>query len=315
MKDLIERYGWLGPHIPMNAKDAGKKKDALMEDDDYVAEHKLDGARYYAVNGRVFSRRLSVRDNLPVEKTKNVPHLAEALSKLPDGTILDGEIYYPGKTSNEVTRILGALPSKAIARQVGNPIRYAAFDVTHVGGKSIMHKPWHERRRLLEQIYDEHLKDSAHVDLSKVYHGKEAKANLLKTVFDRGEEGIMLKNKHAVYQPDMRPEHHWYKIKKQITYDAVIMGFEAGKGKYADMVGAVVYGMYDKKGGKLKVIGTTSGMTDKLRLMMTKTPNSYIGKVIELKAMEQTPDGSFRHPQFVRFNNEKSPSMCIMGEF
>lgn len=315
MKNIMTKYKWETPFIPMNAKDAGDKKENLLKDDNYVAEQKFDGARYYSIDGRFFSRRLSVKDNLPVEKTKNVPHLSEELSKLPEGTTLDGEIYYPGKTSNEVTKILGALPSKAIERQKGNPIRYMVFDITHFQGKPTTDMPWEHRRALLEQVYNGYLKNSKHVDLSQVHTGTAAKRALLDSVFKRGEEGIMLKRKDALYHADKRPEHNWYKVKKHITFDAVIMGFEAGKGKYKDQIGSIVYGMYDKKGGKLEAIGTTSGITDDLRMKMTLTPHAYIGKVVELEAMEATSAGSFRHPQFVRFNNEKSPTMCIKGEF
>ena len=315
MKELMKEFGWVEPFIPMNAKDSGIKKDKLMKDDEYVAEQKFDGARYSSVNGRFFSRRLSVKDGLPVEKTNNVPHLSTSLSKIPRGTILDGEIYYPGKTSNDVTRVLGALPAKAIERQKGNPIKYMAFDIVQLNGEPVASLPWEDRRSLLEGVYNAYLKDEPHVDLSEVHRGTAAKEALLKKTFSNNDEGIMLKNVRAHYYHDKRPEHNWYKIKKHVTFDAVIMDFEPGKGKYEGQVGSIVYGQYDKKGGTLKAIGTTSGFTDAFRLLLTKNPKAFVGKVVELEAMEATEGGSYRHPQFVRMNTEKSPTMCIKGEF
>ncbi len=51
------------------------------------------------------------------EKLDHVPHLAEWAKQLPNGTILCGEIYYPNGTSKDVTKVMGALADKAIARQ------------------------------------------------------------------------------------------------------------------------------------------------------------------------------------------------------
>lgn len=92
------------------------KMEELWESDEYVAEEKYDGARYLSVGGRFFSRRVSVVDKLPVEKTENVPHLNEVLKNYPL-LILDGEVYIEGAKSNDVVSIMGANMEKALWRQ------------------------------------------------------------------------------------------------------------------------------------------------------------------------------------------------------
>ncbi|MCY8087235.1 hypothetical protein OZL46_14080 [Bacillus sonorensis] len=57
--------------------------DELWESDEYAADEKYDGSHYISVGGRFFSRRESIKDGLPVEKTGNVPHLNEILKKYP----------------------------------------------------------------------------------------------------------------------------------------------------------------------------------------------------------------------------------------
>ncbi|MEC1260024.1 hypothetical protein P9D34_06110 [Bacillus swezeyi] len=85
------------------------KMDELWESDDYAADEKYDGSRF-------FSRRVSVKDGLPVEKTPNVPHLNKIFRKYPL-LILDGEVYIERGNSSDVVSIMGATPEKAIERQ------------------------------------------------------------------------------------------------------------------------------------------------------------------------------------------------------
>ena len=40
----------------------------------------------------------------------------------------------------------------------------------------------------------------------------------------------------------------------------------------------------------------------------------YIGKVIEISAMENTAAGFYRHPQFKQFRQDKNPNQCIINE-
>lgn len=312
MKDIMHRYGWSEPFLPMNAKDGSKKSDTLLSSGDYAAEKKLDGSRYWSIDGRLFSRRLSVKDNLPIEKTRNVPHLSEDLSKLPRGTMLDGEVYYPGEKSMRVTSIMGALPSKAIERQEGNPIRYAAFDIMMHGGKDVTHLPWEDRRALLEQVYKAYLASSKHIDLTKVV--RQDKEGFLQEMLNTGEEGIMLKNIHAPYHKDKRPEHVWYKIKQNMTDDVIILGYTDGQGKYEGLIGSIIFGKYQTKGGKLVQLGRCSGMTDMQRLDFTNNKQKYLGQVIEISAMEGTEAGFYRHPQFIQVRTDKSARDCILNE-
>lgn len=292
----------------MNAKDSGDKREWLLTHPNYVAECKIDGSRYLSIDSRLFSRRLSVKDGLPVEKSDNVPHITAELSKIPKGTILDGEIYYKGMKSTQVTSIMGSLPAKAIERQALNPIRYCLYDVLWYNGKRMINEPWHVRRSVLEHLYSGHLSDSKHIDLSSVEYGD--KRAFLDKMMAQGEEGIMLKNINAPYQPDKRPEHTWYKIKKHDTADVVITGFLPGKGKYEGQVGSILFSQYDRKGGKLKRKGSVNSSTEAVRLDITKNPNKYLGKVLEISYMEKTKDGKFRHPQWSYLRTDKAAEDC-----
>lgn len=122
MRDLMEKFGWDVPYIPMNVKNSEGKLEDLLKDPHYIAELKRDGSRYVSIDGRLFSRKKSENKKkpetlgLPVEKTPNAPHIVDFLSRFP-GTVVEGEMYYPKKKSNTVTGIMGSDEWKALSRQ------------------------------------------------------------------------------------------------------------------------------------------------------------------------------------------------------
>ena len=69
-----------------------------------------------------------------------VPHIKDSLIRLPNGTVLIGEIYFPNNEgSKNVTTIMGCLLDKAIARQEkGEKLHYYIFDVLAWKGKNMI---------------------------------------------------------------------------------------------------------------------------------------------------------------------------------
>lgn len=99
----------------------GDKLLRELESKKYIGQEKIDGAFYQLEktdDGRVylFSRAVSKKTGELSEKIANVPHIKEWAEQLPNGTTLIGEIYVPGGKSNDTTKIMGALPEKAIER-------------------------------------------------------------------------------------------------------------------------------------------------------------------------------------------------------
>lgn len=280
---------------PMNAKAANDKLESLMDDPMYSAEIKYDGARYLCNKGNFISR-------IGKDKTANVPHLS-FLSEL--NVILDGEVYYPNGSSNDTTSIMGSLPKRALELQQSNGfIRYVIFDILELNGIPLITKELQDRQEILKQFYKDNL-NTPYVDLSISYENKKG---LLDLVEAKGYEGVMLKNKCSLYYPGKRPEHVWYKVKKHMTDDVVIMGFTEGAGKFLGNIGSIVFGKYVN--GKLEEFGRCSGMTDELREDISRSPDEYIGRVMEISAMEGTAKGKYRHPQFGRMRDDKLPEMC-----
>lgn len=219
--------------LPMkiNKIPEGKEKifPSLCSSGEYFAQIKKDGYWYQFertdMYGYLWSRNISVQTGQLTEKSENVPHIVNILNRLPAGTIIIGEIYYPGKSSKDVTPIMGALPEKAIERQQGEYglLHYYMHDMIYFKGKNLMGYGASIRYDLLKKVVEDYdLLQEPFMELAvRVDENiQEAVAEALAA----GEEGMVLKRKSAPYSPGKRPAWDTIKIKKTATCDAVCMG-------------------------------------------------------------------------------------------
>ena len=89
------------------------------------------------------------------------------------------------------------------------------------------------------------------------------------------------------------------KFKAFHDVDLPVKGLLEGTGKHAGKLGSFVI---EYKGVEVQV---GSGLTDDLREAIWDSPNDFIGRTIEVRYQEVTPDGSLRFPTFVCFRNDK----------
>lgn len=211
--------------LPKNKKDNLKE---YCDSGEYFAEIKKDGY-FYQFNrtpnyNYLFSRNKGV-NGLLSEKIDNVPHIKEALSRLPANTIILGEIYYPGGTSKNVTTIMGCLPQTAIKRQEEQGlIHYYIHDIIMYDGIDLMNTGALNRFKILSKIYEIYdLLDFNYIELATAVYENIYEA--IEDALKNGEEGMVLKRKDALYIPDKRPAWSSIKAKMEDTVDAVCMGF------------------------------------------------------------------------------------------
>lgn len=276
------------------------------KDEDWIAEEKLDGSRYLLYIGedgcQLRSRRISVKDDLPVEKTDNCPHLCKVYPGMA-GTILDGEIKMPGAFSKTVS-VMGSAPEKAIAFQEENGwVEYHVFDILFHKGKDVREEKWSDRNMLLKDA----LKNLQNPSMEYVTQfSMDTWVDRYNTIVLHDGEGLMLKKMDSKYGET------WTKVKKVITIDVVITGYTEGGGKYADQIGAVVFGLY--KDGELIDVGQCSGMSDEERAYITENQQKLKRTVIEVTGQEFTKGMKLRHPRFIRFRPDKVDTMCNWDE-
>lgn len=323
----------------MQARNEDKKRNLeALDPNQWWMEKKLDGFRLLVVAGgdgdpapAGFSR--AGNDQLIEART---PHIfAELDELLPGGyTVLDGEMSTADDDFTHVAGVMKSSPEKAVRKQDAKCLEYVVFDVLWWNGVDLRSWTQGERRAYLEAKLP---MKSLFVRLTETHPLSR------ETILEwqaAGGEGAILKNRDAPYVCGKRPLDTWLKIKAIDDADVVVMGFTHGQGKYEGQVGAVQFGQYRKCSGshceggtfdshhrldmitteepcnvcggdgvELVMRGQCSGMTDELRLDLTRNWPDFVGRVMVVQHMGIQREG-FRHPQFKGFRDDKLPREC-----
>lgn len=298
------------------------KKSKVTYDNGYLLEAKHDGMRAIA------SRQSDVKvySRVGKEYASHIPDLVSELTKLPVGTILDGELMVsnglanvlgkevPIPDFNKTMRIMGSNPDVAIEKQKDTQINYYVYDLLHYGGEDLTEKSFEYRSEKLREL----IVPSSNILVAPSWG--EWDDSDLSGLMDAGVEGAILKNKDSVYVAGKRRANTWYKVKMEQTADVVVVGFtEANEGKtgrWLGMIGAIRYGAYNAS-GELVEVGQCSGMSDKERQYWTdlRDNGGWEGKVIEIKYNDLVGDGTPRHPQYRIERFDKSAKDCLLTQF
>jgi len=243
------------------------------------------------------------------EKRDWIPELRDLDIYGLDKVEVAGELYHP---EIKVEQLAGYLNRNEypIPEHIRKGFRYYIFDILTWGDRSLIHTPFKYRQEVLldMRVLFETVSHMLKVVPSFQFNGdKNATLKHFNDIIDHGGEGIVLKNIDSLYHPGKRPENVWYKMKKTVTHDFVVMGFTEGKGKYLGMVGSIMCGAWKK--GQLVHICNASGMTDGERQYMTDDPKSWLDMVVEVSGFENT-DKSIKEPQFVRVRYDKNSKEC-----
>src|SRR5258707_11744337 len=97
--------------------------------------------------------------------------------------------------------------------------------------------------------------------------GDAAKRVLLAAAIARGWEGLVFRNLNAPYRGGKVGSYMRHKLRRK-EYDAVVMGYLAGRGKNTGVVRSVEVGLYD--GDQLISIGNVGGWTVEARVLLQR---------------------------------------------
>jgi bifunctional non-homologous end joining protein LigD len=281
--------------------------------EDYGFEVKWDGIRAlaYYEPGRFHIESRNLND-----VTAQYPELRRLGRQLGSrDAILDGEIVafdQMERPSFELLQRRMHLTRDAEIRRRAKeiPVQFMLFDVLYLEGRSVMGRPYEERRKLLESLALEGPNWQ-----TPRYHRGKGKA-LVEASASKGLEGVVAKKLDSTYSPGRRSPH-WIKVKNKRRVRLVIAGWLPEKER-ADRLGALLVGYFDSDehlcyAGR---VGTGFDAKERSRLERLLTPlarerSPFEGKrgprgakyveprlVAEVEFTEWTNDGVLRHPSY-----------------
>lgn len=228
---------------------------------EWFAEWKWDGIRSQLI---IRKSQLFIWSRGEELVTDKFPELHALLLRLPDGTVIDGEILCfgndrPMRFNVLQTRIGRKNVTKKILTEA--PVILMAYDILEYDNKDIRTETQQTRRSLLEQVVSSAglpmLRLSPLVD----FEAWEKLREFHRQSRERGAEGFMIKRRDAAYQVG-RKKGDWWKWKVDpLSVDAVLIYAQKGSGRRSELYTDYTFAVWDD--GKLIPFAKAySGLTD-----------------------------------------------------
>jgi bifunctional non-homologous end joining protein LigD len=304
-----------------------------FDDAGWLFEPKWDGVRALAT---CTDETLLVSRTMK-DMTATYPDLGKLHERLVAlDAIVDGEIVAmkDGRPSFELLqgRINLSNPREIqrIAKEI--PVRFIAFDILYLDGRSLIGLPLEERKEILEGV----VVSGGNVDVSTTI--PEDGVALFEAAKAQHLEGIVAKKLGTPYRPGKR-SRDWLKVKTVYDADVVIGGWTPGEGSRSSRFGALLVGTYED--GALRFNGSVGtgfndqALSDLLGAMqpLASVDNPFStdprkdkaswGKpvrnprwiepklVAQVEFRELTSAGKLRAPSFKGLRSDKDPEDCL----
>jgi hypothetical protein len=249
---------------------------------------KIDGASSYTIlrpnkSPLVFSRRISKRNELPIEYTPKIEGVYTKKSPSSLGTtILRTEVYSVTPDNREVpNRILGGMlnsnvwKSREFQKTNMTPLQLAAYDIVRFKGRDVSGLPYDQKLELINRVKEvfPYINTPSSIDTS----------------FTEGK----------VVWRDGVP----IKVKNKQDYDVYVKNiFKANTSSSKPRAGGIEYSL-TPDGSAVGRVGT--GFTHPELTDMLNSPQNYLGRVAKVYALEQHPSGALRAPSFNTWHLDK----------
>ncbi len=299
---------------------------ALPEGPEWSYEIKLDGYRVEAVRSPKRTNLFSRRRNVLNEK---FPYVGAALAHLPAGTIVDGELVALGAGNRSDFNLLQNF------RSAQAQIRYYAFDLLVLKGRSLLDQPLAKRRTLLAEC----LRPSTHVALCAVDLRAQ---HIMKFVKQHALEGVIAKRSDSRYEPGLR-SGLWQKHRLNQGQEFIIGGYTPGTHGFDALIIGVhrgrelLFAARVRAGFEPKTRQEVFAKIKPLKVSkcpFTNLPEKNAGRwgqgltaekmkgcvwlkpeaVVRVEFAQWTEAGKLRHPHYVAMRFDKDPRKVVREE-
>jgi len=232
----------------------------------WVMSEKLDGIRAYW-NGKYLLSRSGKVINAPKWFTKNYPPFE-----------IDGELWSKRADFENISSIVrDKIPNDSQWKNITHNI----FEVPNAKGGLL------KRLEKVKSYKNEIIKIIPQIKIKSKLHLQ----NFLKSIELKGGEGVVVRDPNAPYIAKRTSKA--LKVKSFYDTECEVIGYTKGKGKFQDMVGAIICELPNNI--KFKI---GSGLSDYVR----QNP-PQMGDVITFKYKEFTKYGKPRFPVYLRIKN------------
>lgn len=275
--------GFIKPQKPRKFK-SEEEMNKILSSDQWISERKYRGIRLLASRDLCWSA---------LGNEKDIDWL---IGKLPQGCLLDGELLTrnPACKEGDVTTAVAFHQEELI---------FIVFDILYLKDCPVMHLPWKNRRRLLEDVVRMIMCDR--ISTSEICENNHL--DFYNRILSEGGEGLVFKKVDAEYDPGSRK--NMIKYKPYFEVDVVVVDAEGyptkGSSQWHKGYRNLRYGLYDEITGELKVLGSLGKTKPKEYL-----EQHYVGKVAAVTCLGQFDTGCLNHIVSIHYRDDKDPKSC-----
>lgn len=272
-------------HLPMLAQDYSKHKKKIKFP--CFIQPKLDG---YRMIFNTTTKSITTRQGKEFSIVKQSGLLYKELCSLPEGMILDGELYVHNNSFEKLgilrkTKNLTETDKQSLAK-----IEYHVYDI--IDSKL----PYHERYNSLQEIFKNNFKMIKLVKCIQVNSEEEIKMNHQTLVNSENYEGTMIRNKDGMYKEKYRSfDLLKFKDFMDSEFEIVDYTFEKDTSGSDNNLIVWVVKIKDDISCSVRPKGTKEQRQDLYKECATDF-TKFKGRKLWTKFFEYTSDGNLRFP-------------------
>lgn len=133
---------------------------------------------------------------------------------------------------------------------------------------------------------------------------------LFREAREAGQEGLIIKDPLVDYKRGKKSG--WWKMKPENEADGEIVGVNWGTEGLANEGKVIGFEVLLESGRVVSANNISQALMEEFTVNVKADPDFYLGYAVQVNYMEETPDGSLRHPSFEKFRGTETDPFTKM---